>query len=87
MAVGLLLMLLGGDRHGRGRLTQWGEHGLRRPSRPASTIRWVLVSTTSISLGFIIICAGLFSSLLTLRSARPGRLVFDDETEEALAAR
>ncbi|GAA1027036.1 glycosyltransferase family 2 protein [Virgisporangium ochraceum] len=85
MAIGLLLMVLGGIGTVVA-VSQWGETGFG-PIENSSTIRWVLVSTTSISVGFIIICAGLFSSLLTLRSARPGRLVFDDENDEVLAAR
>ena len=86
MAVGLLLMLLGAVGTVVA-LTQWSDRGFGALPT-SSTIRWVLVSTTSVSLGFIIICSGLFSSLLTLRSARPGRLVFDaDDQDELIAAR
>jgi hypothetical protein len=86
MAIGLLLMLLGGVGTVVA-VSQWGDTDFGAIEN-SSTIRWVLVSTTSISVGFIIICAGLFSSLLTLRSARPGRLVFDaDDNDEVLAAR
>jgi hypothetical protein len=86
MAVGLLLMLLGAVGTAVA-LTQWSDTGFGE-LQTSSTIRWVLISTTSVSLGFIIICSGLFSSLLTLRSARPGRLVFDaDDQDELIAAR
>ncbi|GAA0953003.1 dolichol-P-glucose synthetase [Virgisporangium aurantiacum] len=86
MAIGLLLMLVGAVGTAVA-LTQWSDTGFGA-LQTSSTIRWVLVSTTSVSLGFIIICSGLFSSLLTLRSARPGRLVFDaDDQEELIAAR
>jgi hypothetical protein len=82
MAVGLLLMLLGAVGTAVA-LTQWSDTGFGA-LQTSSTIRWVLVSTTSVSLGFIIICSGLFSSLLTLRSARPGRLVFEPDEEDDL---
>jgi hypothetical protein len=86
MAVGLLLMLLGAVGTAVA-LTQWSSTGFGE-LQTSETIRWVLVSTTSVSLGFIIICSGLFSSLLTLRSARPGRLIFDaDDEDELIAAR
>jgi hypothetical protein len=82
MAVGLVLILAGG----LGTVVafnQWGQSGFGALEQ-SRTIRWVLGSTTGISLGVIIICAGLFSSLLTLRSARPSRLVPDDEDERLL---
>jgi hypothetical protein len=85
MAIGLLLLLLGGVGTAVA-VAQWGDAGFGALDN-RDTIRWVLVSTTSISLGVIISCAGLFSSLLTLRSARPGRLVFDDDDDELIAAR
>jgi hypothetical protein len=81
MAVGLVLMLAGGIGTVVA-FSQWGAEGFG-PIGQTRTIRWVLGSTTAISLGVIIVCAGLFSSLLTLRSARPARLIaVDDEDED-----
>jgi hypothetical protein len=80
MAVGLVLMLAGGIGTVVA-FSQWGAEGFGAIGQ-TRTIRWVLGSTTAISLGVIIMCAGLFSSLLTLRSARPARLVAADDDED-----
>jgi hypothetical protein len=80
MAVGLVL-ILGGAIGTVVAFSQWGEEGFGAIEQ-RETIRWVLGSTTAVSLGVIIVCSGLFSSLLTLRSARPSRLVTDDEDED-----
>jgi hypothetical protein len=82
MAVGLVLMLAGGIGTVVA-FSQWGAEGFG-PIGQTRTIRWVLGSTTAISLGVIIMCAGLFSSLLTLRSARRTRLVAADDEDERL---
>jgi hypothetical protein len=47
--------------------SHWGRAGYGALD-PHGTVRWVLASATAISLGMISIFAGLFSSLLTLRS-------------------
>jgi glycosyltransferase involved in cell wall biosynthesis len=80
MAVGLALML-GGAIGTLIAFSQWGAEGFGAIGQ-TRTIRWVLGSTTAISLGVIIMCAGLFTSLLTLRSARPGPAVPDEELTE-----
>jgi hypothetical protein len=80
MAVGLVLMLAGAVGT-IGAFTQWGDVGFGAlDGNRSPTIRLVLASTTAVSLGVIIMSSGLFSSLLTLRSARPTpRLVPDGD--------
>jgi hypothetical protein len=80
MAAGLVLML-GGAIGTVIAFTQWGAENFG-PIGQTRTIRWVLGSTTAVSLGVIIMCAGLFTSLLTLRSARPAPPVPDEELSE-----
>lgn len=81
VAVGLLLIVLGAI----GTIvafSQWGRAGFG-PLDRESTIRWVLGSATAISLGVIGMFAGLFTSLLTLRSIRSPQAA-PDETDEEL---
>jgi hypothetical protein len=67
VAVGLLLMFLGGVGTVLA-LTQWSAAGFGSLD-PRGTIRVVLVSATAIALGVVGVFAGFFTSLLTLRSA------------------
>jgi hypothetical protein len=68
VAVGLALILLGGVGTVIA-FTQWGTTGFGSLD-PHRTIRVVLVSATAIALGAIGVFAGLFTSLLTLRTTR-----------------
>ena len=85
-AVGLLLVVAGliGTI---GALSAWGSAGFGTLD-PHGTIRLVLPSATSIAVGVVILCAGLFTSLLTLRKS--ARLINHDaqtpaeETDNAL---
>jgi hypothetical protein len=80
VAVGLLL-ILGGVIGTVVAFSQWGRAGFG-PLDPNGTIRWVLASATAISLGVISLFAGLFSSLLTLRSLRSPQTAPDRDGDE-----
>jgi hypothetical protein len=67
VGVGLVLLLLGAIGTGTA-LGQWSHAGFGTLD-PTRTIRWVLVSATSIAIGTMTIFAGLFTSLLTLRGS------------------
>ncbi len=66
-AVGLLL-ILGGVVGSIGALSAWGSADFGTLD-PRGTIRFVLPSATAIAMGVTILCAGLFTSLLTLRAS------------------
>ena len=68
VAFGLLFIVAGGIGTGIA-LTQWGTAGFGSLN-PHGTIRLVLLSATSISLGVIGLFAGFFTSLLSLRTTQ-----------------
>jgi hypothetical protein len=68
VAVGLALIVAGGVGTVIA-FTQWGKTGFGSLD-PHGTIRIVLVSATAIALGAMSVFAGLFTSLLTLRTTR-----------------
>lgn len=78
-AIGLLLVL-GGTLGTAGALGAWGSAGFGSLD-PHGTIRIVLPSATAIAMGVTILCAGLFTSLLTLRAS--AALVHVPQQEEA----
>lgn len=81
MAAGLMFILAGAVGTVLA-FTQWGDAGFGPLDQERrDTLRLVLASTTAISLGVIIMSSGLFSSLLTLRSARAARPVPDGEDD------
>jgi len=75
-AIGLVL-ILGGLVGTIGALSAWGKADFGSLD-PQGTIRIVLPSATAIAVGVVILCAGLFTSLLTLRKS--ARLVAHEGT-------
>jgi len=82
VAFGLLFIVAGGIGTGIA-LTQWGTAGFGSLN-PHGTIRLVLLSATSISLGVIGLFAGFFTSLLSLRSTRLHAVADEVEEDELL---
>ena len=82
VAFGLLLIIAGGIGTGIA-LTQWGTAGFGSLN-PHGTVRLVLLSATSISLGVIGLFAGFFTSLLSLRSTRLHAVADEVEADELL---
>ncbi len=77
-AIGLVL-ILGGVVGTIGALSAWGKANFGSLD-PQGTIRIVLPSATAIAVGVVILCAGLFTSLLTLRKS--ARLVSHEPPQQ-----
>jgi len=84
MAIGIFLWLLGFAGTVIA-ITQWGRVGFGGLDDANRTIRLVMVSATAIALGTMGIFAGLFTSLLTLRTTRL-HPVADDADDDDLVA-
>ena len=83
MAIGIFLWLLGFAGTVIA-ITQWGRVGFGGLDDANRTIRLVMVSATAIALGTMGIFAGLFTSLLTLRTTRL-HPVADDADDDLVA--